>query len=323
MELKTTISLILFAIFARNTYERLKQRRTKKVPVTSERVLILGASTGVGRVLATLYAKRGARVCVVGRREGIIREVVQECLHTSSPSSSESTKKILGIAGDFADAEAMIGLRDTLKTEWQGVDTVIVAAGVSALQPLLTVAGLENNQGTLEPGQISQEGLQHTIDVAMAATRGNYLGPLVSAVTFIPLLTETSKSPAILLVSSVAAVIPPPTRTLYGSTKAASLVLYQALSVEHPDIAFTHFLPATIEGDFRASAVDNGPVREADPNKHGLRREVVAGRCIEAIDRGEKMVFMPKYMRYGHLLYWIWPAFVEWRARVKYNFLRK
>lgn len=136
----------------------------------------------------------------------------------------------------------------------------------------------------------------------------------------IPLLTATSVSPSILLVSSLAALIPAPTRTLYASTKAASLVLYQALSIEHPSINFTFFTPSTVEGDFRASAVDSGPVRESDPNKHGLKREDVAMRCIEAVDTYEKTVFMPRIMRFGHLLYWIWPSFVEWRARKKYNF---
>lgn len=121
-------------------------------------------------------------------------------------------------------------------------------------------------------------------------------------------------------------MIPPPTRSLYAATKSASLLLYQALSIEHPSINFTFFIPGTIEGDFRASAVDNPPgvsgpiIHESDPNKHGLKREFVADRCIRAIDTGEKAVFTPMYFRLGHLLYWTWPTFVEWRARVKYNF---
>ena len=121
-------------------------------------------------------------------------------------------------------------------------------------------------------------------------------------------------------------MVPGPTRSLYAATKSASLLLYQALSIEHPSIRFTFFLPGTIEGAFRASAVDNPPgvsdpiIHEADPNKYGLKREFVADRCIRAIDTGEKTVFTPLYFKAGHLLYWMWPAFVGWRARVKYNF---
>ena len=115
--------------------------------------------------------------------------------------------------------------------------------------------------------------------------------------------------------------MPAPTRSLYGSTKGASLLLYQSLAIEHPAVTFTFAIPATVAGNFRASAVDGGPVREVDPNTHGTRPEDVATRCVRAVDAGEKFVFIPYvYSRFGHLLYWLFPAFVEWQARRKYNF---
>lgn len=137
----------------------------------------------------------------------------------------------------------------------------------------------------------------------------------------IPLLESTSSAPAILLVSSLAALCPAPTRSLYASTKAASLVLYQSLAIEHPRVAFSAVVPSTVEGDFRASAVDGGPVREANPNKHGLKRDYVAKRCIQAVDHGERTVFMPWWFsRLGHLLYWTFPAGAEWVASKKYKY---
>lgn len=138
----------------------------------------------------------------------------------------------------------------------------------------------------------------------------------------IPMLTRTSTAPAILLVSSMAALVPAPTRALYASTKASSLLLYQALAIEHRDIAFTFILPATIEGGFRASAVDSGPVREADPNKHGLKIDYVAARCIDAVDRGVRGSIMMPWMPYAfaHHMYYVWPSLVERLAAKKYNF---
>ncbi|KAF8168547.1 hypothetical protein B0H34DRAFT_793129 [Crassisporium funariophilum] len=302
-------------------YQLLKKpRRAIRVPRSGERVLILGASSGIGRSIARQYAERGARVCVVGRREALVKEVEAECRKARSIPGllAVNEEDVIGISADFASAEDMVRVRSILETKWKGLDTLIVAAGVSALQPLMTVAGVEAKSGVLEHATI--EGIQRAADVSAAAIRGNYTGPLVAAVTFVPLLTNTSKSPSIVLVNSLASVIPAPTRTLYASTKAASLVLYQALSIEHPKIAFTFFMPSTVEGDFRASAVDSGPVRELDPNAHGLKREAVAQRCIAAADRAEKAVFMPATMRFAHLLYWVWPSFVERKARQKYNF---
>ncbi|KAG1741818.1 uncharacterized protein EDB91DRAFT_1129532 [Suillus paluster] len=290
--------------------------RLAQIPPTQERVLILGSTSGVGRTLAHQYAKRGARVCLVGRREKMLEEAAEECRKLCKGDH------VLSVRGDCASVEDMTKVRDTLIKEWDGIDTLIITAGVSALQPLMSVAGVTASES---PPHATAEAIGHAVGVAKAALDGNFFGPYIAAITFIPLLTTCSTSPSVLLLSSVAAIIPAPTRTLYASTKSASLVLFQALAIEHPRISFVCFLPGTIEGDFRASAVDTPPnsspiIHEADPNKHGLRREAVARRCIQAIDRKEKIVIMPQYMRVGHILYWIWPAPVEWRARVKYNF---
>lgn len=135
------------------------------------------------------------------------------------------------------------------------------------------------------------------------------------------MLMRTSSSPAILLVSSAAAIIPAPTRALYASSKAASLLLYQALAIEHRNIAFSFVLPSTIEGNFRASAVDSGPVRESDPNKTGLKTDYVAKRCIDAVDRRVRgNVVIPWYFNLGHIMYYLWPARIERAAAKKYNF---
>ncbi|KAL1716094.1 NAD-P-binding protein [Schizophyllum commune] len=291
--------------------------RLRKVTHDEERVLILGASSGIGRAIAEKYAKRGARVCIVGRRQDQVDEVILLCTGLS-PTGTDNT--ILGTAADFANAEDLVKIREQIQAEWGGLDTLVVAAGVSALRPLMEVAGVETTKSGFLPDHASLEGIQKASEVASAAIHSNYIGPLMSAVTFIPLLSQTSKAPSILLISSLASVIPAPTRSIYASTKGASLLLYQSLAIEHPNIAFSHIMPSTVEGDFRASAVDAGPVREANPNKHGLKREYVAERCIRAVDERQRTVFLPWTMRVGHLLYWLWPAFVERQARKKYNF---
>lgn len=150
--------------------------------------------------------------------------------------------------------------------EWQGLDTLIVNAGVSALQPLLAVAGAHSAQNGAEGPPLLPDlaGLTRLKDVSHAAIQGNFTGPLLSVAALVtcsslalplstyshsgqvPFLAQTSSSPAVLLISTVAAVIPAPTRTLYAASKAASLVLFQALSIEQPKVTFTAVLPATV-----------------------------------------------------------------------------
>lgn len=95
-----------------------RRRRPLKLSKTDERVLVLGASSGIGRSIAQLYSERGARVCVVGRRQGNIAEVVDECgrLSPRDPKGhSDNEMKILGIPGDFADVDDMLRIRAALE----------------------------------------------------------------------------------------------------------------------------------------------------------------------------------------------------------------
>jgi hypothetical protein len=60
---------------------------------------------------------------------------------------------------------------------------MIVAAGVSAIRPLLKLTGVDAEvKGST---QATATGIQHTVNIAAAATQGNYVGPLIAAVTFV------------------------------------------------------------------------------------------------------------------------------------------
>jgi hypothetical protein len=91
-----------------------------------------------------------------------------------------------------------------LNTEWGGIDTMIVAAGVSALLPLMEVAGVKS-------GKVEKSGIQHVVDVAALATRGNYVGPLVAAVTFVRVFffIQFSKENTLLMLDFILDPAPP------------------------------------------------------------------------------------------------------------------
>jgi NAD(P)-dependent dehydrogenase (short-subunit alcohol dehydrogenase family) len=67
-------------------------------------------------VIAQLYAERGARVCVVGRRAEKIEEVVEECRVRGVLSSAYGASRILGLTGDFAAVDDMVRIRAIVET---------------------------------------------------------------------------------------------------------------------------------------------------------------------------------------------------------------
>jgi hypothetical protein len=67
-------------------------------------------------------------------------------------------------------------------TEWNGLDTLIVAAGVSSLRPLME---LTQHPFTESPRATTRDDIARAKDISHAATVGNFYGPLVSVVTFV------------------------------------------------------------------------------------------------------------------------------------------
>lgn len=78
--------------------------RPNVIPVNTERVLIVGASSGVGRAIALKYAKRGAQVAVMGRRKQLLDKVRQEC-------QAAGSGKALAVVGDFSEVDAVLNAR--------------------------------------------------------------------------------------------------------------------------------------------------------------------------------------------------------------------
>lgn len=96
-----------------------KPRRLSKVLKTKERVLVLGATSGIGRSIARRYAERGAVVCVVGRRGPLVDEVVKECRQarsSMSPGTIDDKNDFLGVTADFADVDDMVRVREFIQS---------------------------------------------------------------------------------------------------------------------------------------------------------------------------------------------------------------
>jgi hypothetical protein len=63
---------------------------------------------------------------------------------------------------------------------------MVVSAGVSALRPVLEIADVSGVSAEAQP---SVDGVQRVADVALAAIKGNYVGPLLSVVTMVSFWT--------------------------------------------------------------------------------------------------------------------------------------
>jgi len=90
--------------------------------VNGKRVVLTGASRGLGELLAHAFSRSGARVALVARTERVLKTVAD-----ALPGPS------LVFPGDVRDEEFNEAVADATVTEWGGVDVWICNAGISPI----------------------------------------------------------------------------------------------------------------------------------------------------------------------------------------------
>ncbi len=100
-----------------------------EVDVIRKRVIITGASSGIGRATAQRFAEGDWDVCVLARREAKLKQVLGEL-----PEGDH-----LLLAGDYADPDTATRLGALLGERWGHLDALINCAGVFlAADPIST-----------------------------------------------------------------------------------------------------------------------------------------------------------------------------------------
>ena len=87
--------------------------------------VVTGGSLGIGKAIALLYAKEGADVVIISRKEDALKEVCKL-----------NEKKITYVVGDITQDESVKKLVDYVKTKFGKLDILVNNAGWCPVQPL-------------------------------------------------------------------------------------------------------------------------------------------------------------------------------------------
>lgn len=85
--------------------------------------LITGGGTGIGKATALLFAKEGAKVIITGRRESVLKEVIDD--------ASAQNLEIISLVSDVSKEEDCKNAVDYIVNKYGTVDILFNNAGVS------------------------------------------------------------------------------------------------------------------------------------------------------------------------------------------------
>eukprot|EP00899_Mesostigma_viride_P009073 jgi/Mesvir1/18167/Mv09460-RA.1 len=192
--------------------------RTQNEPgyFQDKRVIVTGASSGIGRATAGLFSRIGAKVCIMARREEMLREVVKEDLGGKGNYLQVDVTDIPALTTACQEAVSLLG---------GGVDVLVNNAGghpSRAEEKLSTSAGLEDN------------------------IKLNVLSAQVASEQLEPYLRQ-SKGSIINITSIAGSVAPHTTYVNYSVSKAALTMLTKCHAHRFaPDVRVNCISPGTI-----------------------------------------------------------------------------
>lgn len=197
------------------------------VSLQNERVLVVGASSGVGRAAAVMFAKEGARVVASARRADRLAELEKEIGAAVFPA-------------DAGDPASMRRLADFAAERLGGVDVMVYATGTNTPDRALTRLTVE----------IWDELLRVNLDGAYYITRA-----------LLPAMRAARKG-HLIYVSSISAKYGDVSGAAYQASKAGMLGLARAVRVEDKDNGIRTCV--VMPGLIRSELLNKRPVKTPD-----------------------------------------------------------
>lgn len=229
-----------------------------------QRILVTGASSGIGAGLAQRFAEQGAVVGICAWREDRLRDVLDRC-RAVSPASQMWVV-------DLADLDAVDTLARSVIEAFGGVDVLVNNAAIPKRKHVRAL-----DAATVE-----------------SVMRINFLSPARLTLALLPgMLTRDAGQ--IVNVSSVAATLSSPGEAAYSASKAALSVFSESLAVDlwGTGIKVLTVYPGVVDTEL-FSIPDNDPLSEAIEK---IPVEELVDGVMEALNLGQLEVYVPQWFK--------------------------
>ncbi len=224
--------------------------------IAGSRILITGASQGIGRALAELAAARGARVLAAARSEELLHELADQARGKGGVLET--------VVADVTSTEDRQHMVEAAQRCFGGLDVLVNNAGIGA---------------TGHFAEVSPERLRKIMEV-------NFFGLTETTRAFIPMLRQGNR-PAIVNISSIAGKRGISARSEYSASKFAVQGFSEALRAEldKDGIDVLVVCPGLTQTNFSKNMLEQKARMPLD-HMRGMTSEQVAEATLRALARG-------------------------------------
>ena len=215
--------------------------------MSSQTVIITGASRGLGAAAARILAELGARVVLNARSEGD--------LNTVAGSIRAAGGQAIAVAGDISQPAVSHALVETALSQFGGLDAIVNNAGV--IEPIAPVA------------EADADAWQRNLTI-------NVIAPVLLTQAAIPALRE--RQGRVINVSSGAAIRPKGGWAAYGASKAALNLFNATLALEEPRLTAIALRPGVIDTEMQAVIRREGQGRMSEAEYERFARYHAQGQ---------------------------------------------
>jgi short-subunit dehydrogenase len=257
--------------------------------LAGRRIILTGASEGIGRALALALAAQGARVALAARDAARLEALARECRAHGSTKGGET----LVVPTDIANEVDCGWLVETTLQNFGGIDIVIHNAGITMWSRFDAISDLEIFERLMQV---------------------NYLAPVRLTSLALPHLKQSKG--LLVAVASLAGLTGVPERSGYAASKHALIGFFDSLRIE---LRGTGVDVSVIAPDFvvteihkRAIGPDGEPLG-VSPMKTGkiMSAEDCARRIVRALRKRERLVVMSARGKIGRWLKLFAPSLID------------
>ncbi len=253
-------------------------------PIAQQAVVIMGASSGIGRATALEFAKQGASVVVSARSQDGLDSLVKEI--------SDAGGKAVAVPADVVIFSQVQAVAEKAVELYGRLDTWVHAAATAVFAPFEQVTPTE---------------FERVIQV-------NLLGQVYGAMAALPHLRQTGQG-ALIHVSSVEARRSLPLQSSYAASKHGIEGFLDSLRVElqHEGvpISVTNVMPATINTPFYDKGLTKLGVKPTGVPPY-YQPELVAEAILHVAAHPTRDIIVGDVGRVLDFLQKVSPTFVDW-----------